>query len=317
MAVELVYSDSLVEQRRALTLDLLDTLPEDEPAAVLSVSMLPRGENAGIDSYLRQLRRYVERPFGLNGHNITYYGGRYNTVAGAAGALLRHAGRPGASIVMTPTRDGQLPALLDALAQDPSRDGDSMTAAGRLQHMSATPVAEWDLLESVVGPIEELDPERIAFVGAGMVNGQFIEELRGKGMEPGTIVTASNSAELIPTLHARADVVISATGVAGLLTPQALFRTKADGKGRPPLVVIDAGVGVNKSTGIAHGDADPLLYEYDGPLHIKISGAPVIYPDGTVLHRGRGVGRLTVATFVLQGLVSSMNSPVAAMTPQS
>jgi hypothetical protein len=70
------------------------------------------------------------------------------------------------------------------------------------------------------------------------------------------------------------------------------------------MVVIDAGVSLNRRTQMTHGDVDPVLYTYSGKTtELVITPSPVIYPDGTVLHKGHGVGRLTVAEFIAAGVM--------------
>jgi 5,10-methylene-tetrahydrofolate dehydrogenase/methenyl tetrahydrofolate cyclohydrolase len=321
MAAELYYTDSLVADTRDQTLALLDTLTADAPAVVYAAAMLPEGANAGIDSYLRQLQRYVESPNGLGGRNVRFEQGRFQDVAQAAGALVSLAGIPGTSIIMTPTAEKwQLPPLLEALAEDSSRDGDGMTEAGRMRHLPATPVAERKALEAMCGDLHDTDkndPDRTVFIGAGAVNGPFIEQLTAEGIAPGLIINHHNSDEMIPKLHSIADRVVSAVGIAGLITPRDLIRQRGDGRNAHPLHVVDSGVSQSidrppkrHGTGMIHGDVDPHMYGYPGSQEIHITPAPVLYPDGSFAYGGRGVGRLTVATFVLQGLSSSMGVPL-------
>jgi 5,10-methylene-tetrahydrofolate dehydrogenase/methenyl tetrahydrofolate cyclohydrolase len=312
MAVELFYSDSLVLERRDEISSLLEAVDPNNPAVALAVSTKLPGENAGIDSYLRQLRRDVSS----FDDRLVYREVRTRNVAEAAAALLEYAGRIGTSLTMTPTHDpNDLDILLNALSEDSTRDGDAMTPAGRMRHMPATPMAELAMIESMVGrPLTDCDPERTAFIGNGGVNGPLIEKLRNEGWNP-IVVDRSNSSELIPRLHSIADRVISAVGVPGLLTPQALLRQPSDGRNPEKMNIVDSGLAYNKNSGMIHGDVDPIMYGYPGQSEISITAAPVFYPDGQLLSRGRGVGRLTVVNLLYNGLVSTLEESVDLKQP--
>ena len=292
MATKLLRSDVLVKVHDRLT---RDAAANRSNVLYQAVARLPEGANPGIDSYLRQLGRRMGQL------TLPYETIRDCSAEEAAQKMRAAHGKRGATIVMTP--DKEIDAMLETLAEDPARDGDAMTGAGLALRWPATPRSIRELAEFEVGPLKNFDPERIAVVGAkGDVNIGLLAWLAQDGIVPGRLIDRDNSDTEVPKLHRNADLVISATGVAGLLTAQSLLRQQSDGSNALPMVVIDAGVGCNKNTGMTHGDVDPHLYTYTGKQELVISPAPVIFPDGHGAGHGGGVGRLTVEQFIAGGV---------------
>jgi 5,10-methylene-tetrahydrofolate dehydrogenase/methenyl tetrahydrofolate cyclohydrolase len=293
MAVELLSSDALVKGRRE---EIITAVASASEAPIYCAAGSVEGADQGVDSYLRQLRRE------LGSLGLQYEEIRGADAAEVAARLRQQHGKPGANIVMTPNPD--LPTLLPVLSEHPARDGDAMTAAGCQERWPATPRSILGLAELAVGGREHIDPSRTAVVGAnGAVNGKVVEWLDERGLKPKILIDRGNAAEAIPNLHRDADLVITATGRAGLIGPRDLLRTTRDGRNPRPMAVIDAGVGVNPKTGVTHGDVDPLLYAYGGDQELRITPAPVICADGTVIRNGGGVGRLTVVEFIAGGVM--------------
>lgn len=291
MGVGLLYSNALVEAQGALTQEAAAGADD-----ILYQAIAPEAGNPGIDSYLRQL-----------GRRLASLALPYEEIRGAspeeAIARMRAAqGMRGVTILMTPNPD--LDQLLPVLAEDPARDGDAMTAQGRALRWAATPRSIHDLAESRVGNLRDFDQNRMALIGVnGDVMSRLLEWLRLEGIEPGLLIDRGNSADEIPKLHRNADLIISATGAAGLLAASDLLRTPDDGKNPAPMTVIDAGVGLNRRNGITHGDVDPIMYAYEGRDDIAISPAPVIFPGGYVYSSGGGVGPLTVEGLIAAGVL--------------
>ena len=291
MGVGLLYSNSLVEAQGALTQAAAAGAND-----ILYQAVAPEAGNPGIDSYLRQLGRRLGKLA------LPYEEIRGVSPEEAIARMRAAHGKRGVTIVMTPNK--HLEQLLPVLAEDPARDGDAMTPEGRALRWAATPRSIHDLAESRVGSLRNFDPDRMALIGVkGDVMSRLLEWLRAEGIEPGKLIDRSNSAQEVPELHRNADLIIAATGVAGLLTTTDLLRTPADGKNPVPMTVIDAGVGLNKRTGITHGDVDPILYVYRGEQDLAISPAPVIFADGFVYNSGGGVGPLTVEGLIAAGVM--------------
>ena len=293
MATRLLRSDALVENHGQLTKAAADHLSD---VHYLAIARLPEGADQGIDSYLRQLRRRLAA-LALSSYKEV----RNVSVDKAASHIRAAQGRPGATIIMTP--DNALDALLAVLAEDPNRDGDGMTPEGLALRWPATTRSIRGLAESEVGPLKNFDPARIAVVGSkGEVQTGVLAYLAQDGIFPGRLIDKHNTAEELPNLHRNADLVISATGVAGLLTAGALLRQRSDGQNARPITVIDAGVSLNPKTGMTHGDVDPFLYTYAGKQELVITPAPVLFPDGHAARNGRGVGALTVDEYIAGGV---------------
>jgi methylenetetrahydrofolate dehydrogenase (NADP+) / methenyltetrahydrofolate cyclohydrolase len=163
-------------------------------------------------------------------------------------------------IVQLPIPDSaETTALLDTV--DPQKDVDGLHSTPVLD--PATPTAIMWLL---AGYNIELRGKHVLVVGQGrLVGAPLTRMLRTSGIE---VTTADRHTDNLPALIRQADIIISATGVPGLIKADLL---------KIGAVVVDAGVATDKN-GLV-GDVDPAARERD---------------DLTITPNKGGVGPLTV-----------------------
>lgn len=129
---------------------------------------------------------------------------------------------------------------------------------------AATPTA---ILWLLAGYNIELKNKQVLVLGQGRLVGlPLTKMLKSSGVQ---VVTADRSTKDIPQKILSADIVISATGVAGLIKPDMLKRGA---------IVVDAGVATDKNGFV--GDVDPAVRERQ---------------DITITPEKGGVGPLTVS----------------------
>lgn len=163
-------------------------------------------------------------------------------------------------IVQLPLPDtSQTEEILNAVA--PQKDVDGLHSNAILD--AATPTA---VLWLLAGYNIELKGKKILVVGQGRLVGEPLTRImRASGLE---VLTADRHTDDLPALLRSADVVISATGVPGLIKADML---------KVGAVVVDAGVATDKN-GLV-GDVDPAARERDDLTITPVKG---------------GVGPLTV-----------------------
>ena len=163
-------------------------------------------------------------------------------------------------IVQLPIGEGaDLNEVLNSV--DSMKDVDGLSDGS--EHTAATAQAIGWLLD---GYNVELNGKKIALVGHGrLVGGPLEKELNGRGFEPMVLQEGDDLSEGLK----EADVVISATGVPGLIDSAML----AQGA-----VAVDAGVATDNGKTV--GDFDSSVYERD---------------DLTLTPKKGGVGPLTVS----------------------
>jgi methylenetetrahydrofolate dehydrogenase (NADP+)/methenyltetrahydrofolate cyclohydrolase len=147
---------------------------------------------------------------------------------------------------------------------DPAKDVDAL--GKQAQFDPATPMA---ILWLLAGYNIDLRGKQVVLIGRGRLVGAPLErELKASGI---TFETVDRDTKDISGIVRNADVVISATGSAGVLTSDMI---------KQGAVVVDAGVaGEQGKTG---GDLDPSIYEERDDL--------------TITPRRGGVGPLTVCS---------------------
>lgn len=163
-------------------------------------------------------------------------------------------------IVQLPIPDpAQTAEILDTV--DPQKDVDGLHSHAVLD--AATPTA---IIWLLAGYNIELRGKQILVIGQGrLVGWPLARMLRSSGLE---ITTADRGTDNLPALTRVADVIITATGVPGLLTPDMI---------KIGAVVVDAGVATDKN-GLV-GDVDAAVRQRD---------------DLTMTPEKGGVGPLTV-----------------------
>lgn len=167
-----------------------------------------------------------------------------------------------AIIVQLPLDDPSETDEIVALV-DPAKDVDGLASGSRFE--PATPMAIMWLLS---GYNIDLAGKDVVLVGRGKLVGEPLEKmLLASGITPRVLVKETSD---VPGEILKADVVISATGVAGLIKPDML---------KQGAVVVDAGVA--SEGGKTVGDVTPEVYKERDDL--------------TITPAKGGVGPLTVS----------------------
>jgi len=180
-------------------------------------------------------------------------------------------------IVQLPLPDpSQTEEILNTVA--PQKDVDGLRTDAVLD--AATPTA---ILWLLAGYNIELKGKNILVVGQGRLVGKPLARMmRASGLH---VTTADRRTDDLPALLRQADVVISATGVPGLIKADML---------KVGAVVVDAGVATDKN-GLV-GDVDPAARERE---------------DLTITPTKGGVGPLTVCALFDNVIRAAQKAPVS------
>lgn len=225
--------------------------------------------NPVIDAYVRLKRAYADDV----GVVCDAYDTADTDMPARLAALNADPGIHGI-IVQLPLAD---PALTDGIvaAIEPAKDVDGLGSRRYFTSATATAI-DWLL----TGYNVELKGRAVTIVGNGRLVGAPLAELwRGNGLSP--TVLDDSATDMARTLH-RSDVVVTATGVPGLITANMLA---------PRTVVVDAGTA--SENGVLVGDlaadvrdrADLSLTPLRGgvgPLTIAVLFDNVLKAAGTV-----------------------------------
>lgn len=144
------------------------------------------------------------------------------------------------------------------------KDADALSAAGQKFFTPPTARASYELARYHTNDFDGIDKNRVAVIGAlgRLVGRGVVPMLRKRGFDPMLIdIQLGNDAE-IKKLGRNADLIITATGQPGLITPDALQRPAGISS---PLFIIDGGIGVGKDGRPAqdlHPDVFNLEYVY-------------------------------------------------------
>ncbi|HEV2403104.1 MAG TPA: bifunctional 5,10-methylenetetrahydrofolate dehydrogenase/5,10-methenyltetrahydrofolate cyclohydrolase [Candidatus Saccharimonadales bacterium] len=177
------------------------------------------------------------------------------------------------------------PEETDAIVEQvsPSKDVDGL--GKQAQFDPATPMA---ILWLLAGYNIDLQGRQVVLIGRGkLVGGPLERILEASGIDV-TVVERTTKNAQAKTMQA--DVIITATGVPGLLHPDMI---------KPHAVVVDAGVAAEHGKTV--GDVDPSVYEQRDDL--------------TITPRQGGVGPLTVCALfenVIRAASPAKNVPAAS-----
>lgn len=156
----------------------------------------------------------------------------------------------------------------------------------------ATPLAIMKLIEAYAPD----DKEKMAIVGQGLLVGKPLARIALKrGFEVVTFDKSSDSEEMRDGLN-RADIIVSATGVPGLLTPD-MFDDMSN-----PKVLVDAGT--TERSGSLFGDVSDELREAASEYHWLQTP-----------HRG-GVGPLTIRC-LLENTMTAAERRAGLISPEA
>ncbi|MCA9331079.1 bifunctional 5,10-methylenetetrahydrofolate dehydrogenase/5,10-methenyltetrahydrofolate cyclohydrolase [Candidatus Saccharibacteria bacterium] len=179
-------------------------------------------------------------------------------------------------IVQIPLPDkSQTTQILDAVS--PAKDVDGLSA--QTQFDPATPMAIMWLL---AGYNVDLRGKNVVVVGHGRLVGKPLVAMLEKSDISVTVVDKNTPADAFAQTLSAADIIISATGVPGLITADTI---KSDA------VIVDAGVATD-SNGLV-GDVSPEVRDL---------------PDITITPKQGGVGPLTVCALFENVLKSARQS---------
>lgn len=223
-----------IKERQAKQVRALRQAHDLQPKLAIVVTAL---DNPVIDVYMRLKSRY--------GSDILIDVDIHRIAQAEAPALLNKLSKDSSVhgiIVQLPLAD---PAETDKLLAliDPAKDVDGLAPNSLFE--PATPMAVLWLLS---GYNVDLNAKDVVLVGKGkLVGGPLEKMLLASGVTPRIVVkeTPDGPAEI-----RKADVIISATGVAGLIKPDML---------KPGAVVVDAGVA--SEGGKTVGDVAPEVYK--------------------------------------------------------
>ncbi len=246
-----------------------DVLVGTDPASVQYVEMKSRvAESLGIEAYDARF------PEEVTTEELVSEVGRIAAMPGMAGLIVQ--------LPLPAHIDAR--AVLDAVPLAVDVDGLSSEASERFY--SDDPAFVYPTAAAVLAILDSLDADlermSVAMVGDGMLVGRPVAHLlRSRGVAVDTVTTSTPDArEVIRS----ADIVISATGQAGLITGDML---------RDGAIVIDAGT--SESGGGIAGDVDRDSVE---PIASALSPVP------------GGVGPVTVA-MLMQNVVAAAESLAA------
>jgi methylenetetrahydrofolate dehydrogenase (NADP+)/methenyltetrahydrofolate cyclohydrolase len=211
--------------------------------------------NPVIDVYMRLKQRY--------GSDIMIEVDVHRTAQTEVQALLNKLSNDAtvhAIIVQLPLENpAETEAIVNLVA--PEKDVDGLSAGSKFD-----PATALSILWLLSGYNVDLNGKRVILVGHGKLVGQPLEKLlSASGVTP---VIADKNTPDVPGEILQSDVIISATGVAGLIKPEML---------KQGAVVVDAGVA--SEGGKTVGDVAPEVYQRD---------------DLTITPAKGGVGPLTV-----------------------
>lgn len=241
------------------------------------LAIVKPANNPVIDTYVRLKRAYAD--------DITIECDVYEAADAAMPAQIEALNANPAVhgiIVQLPLAD---PSLTDGIVRliAPRKDVDGL--GGRMVFTSATATAiDWLL----AGYNIELRDKKITIVGNGRLVGAPLAELwRGNGLAP--VVLDDTAADLAGSIQA-SDIVVTATGVPGLITSVMLA---------PKTVIVDAGTA--SENGVIVGDLAS-----DARTREDLTLTPV---------RG-GVGPLTIAV-LLDNVITAAGGTMAAAIPDA
>jgi len=211
---------------------------------VPKLAIVMTGNNPVIETYVRLKKRYGERIEAA----VDIYHESQSDVPSVL-QRLNAEGSVHAIIVQLPLED---PSGTDEIVRlvAPEKDVDGL---GESPHFDpATPMA---ILWLLAGYNIDLVGKDVVLVGRGKLVGAPLEQmLVNSGITPRVLVKETPD---VPGEIKKADVVISATGVAGLIKPELL---------KQGAVVVDAGVA--SEGGKTVGDVAPEVYEQRDDLTI-------------------------------------------------
>ena len=238
------------------------------------------GDNTAIQTYFRSKRRHADAVgVGFTDIALDNEDEALRTIWGLNGDDLTHA-----IVMQLPVKDWtRTQDLCDAVAAH--KDVDALSGAGQEFFDPPTALAAVELARHHTNGFEGIAPHRVAIVGAlGRLVGKGAAVLlRNESFEPKLIdIQLGNEAE-IESLGRDVDLIITATGQPGSITPSDLHRP-ADAE--LPLVIIDAGIGTGEDGRPAqdlHPDAFDLPYVRATKRTKAVGPLAVAYMFGNVV----------------------------------
>ncbi|OZM75295.1 bifunctional methylenetetrahydrofolate dehydrogenase/methenyltetrahydrofolate cyclohydrolase [Amycolatopsis antarctica] len=145
--------------------------------------------------------------------------------------------------------------ILDRIDPDKDADGLAPVSLGRLVlgETGPLPCTPWGIVELLRRHEVPIAGARVTVVGRGVTVGRTLGLLLTRRSENATVTLCHTGTRDLAAEVARADIVIAAAGVPGLITPEMV---------RPGAAVLD--VGVSRVDGAIAGDVAPGVEEVAG-----------------------------------------------------
>lgn len=280
VAERLLTSTALVEAEVENQREILgDMLVRPELAIVTTL-----GDNPAIQTYFRSKRRHADAVgVGFNDIPLENEDEALRTIWGLNDNDLTHA-----IVMQLPVRDrSRTQDLCDAVVAH--KDVDALSGAGQEFYDPPTAKAAVELARHHTNDFEGIAPHRVAIVGAlGRLVGRGAAVLlQNEAFEPRLIdIQMGNEAE-IATLGHDVDLIITATGQPGSITPRDLERPS---DAELPLVIIDAGIGTGEDGRPAqdlHPDVFDLSYIRATKRTKAVGPLAVSYMFGNVIQAAK------------------------------
>lgn len=276
VAERLLTSTALVEAEIGSQRDILgEMLVHPELAIVTTL-----GDNPAIQTYFRSKRHHADEVgIGFTDIPLSDEDEALRTIWS-----LNDDDLVNAIVMQLPLRDGtRTQELCDAVVAH--KDVDALSMAGQEFFDPPTALAAVELARYHTNGFEGIAPHRVAIVGAlgRLVGTGAAVLLQNEAFEPKFIdVRLGNEAD-IKTLGRDADLIITATGQPGSITPRDLTRPSDS---ELPLVIIDAGIGAGENGRPAqdvHPDVFALPYVRATKRTKAVGPLAVAYMFGNVI----------------------------------
>lgn len=198
------------------------------------------GDDPAIQTYFRSKRRHADEVgIGFTDIPLTDEDEALRTIWS-----LNEDGLINAIVMQLPLRNrSRTQELCDAVIAH--KDVDALSGAGQEFFDPPTALAAVELARYHTNDFEGIAPHRVAIVGAlGRLVGKGAAVLlKNEAFEPKLIDMKLGNAADIETLGREVDLIITATGQPGSITPRDLARPSG---AELPLVIIDAGIGAGE-----------------------------------------------------------------------
>lgn len=250
---EVLESGLLVDALRTEQQDRVAELPVTPELAIVTTM----GDDAAIRTYFKSKEAHAASV----GIGFREFSMPDEDSALAKIAVLNAAGPICGIVPQLPFRDNaRAQELCEAIT--PLKDVDALSDEGREFFDPPTSKAVVELARYHTNNFEGIDPERVAVVGAlgRLVGSGAVTLLREEGLDPKRIDVRLDNHDEIRRLGRDVDLIITATGRPGSITPSDVTRSDSYDQ---PLVIIDAGIGTTPDDSAPRQDLHEGVFEMD------------------------------------------------------